>query len=75
MRGTARGNRKGSRIPWTMPVDLNDLVFLVGLGILGAGLWLWWPPASLMITGGILVLAAFLRAWGAGRGGRQGGGS
>jgi hypothetical protein len=36
-------------------VDGNDLLGLVGLLLLGAGLWLWWPPAALMVCGGVLV--------------------
>lgn len=38
-----------------LPVDRNDVVGLVGLLLLGWGLWLWWPPASLMVVGGLLV--------------------
>lgn len=43
-------------------MDANDVVGLVGLALLGAGLWLWWPPAALCVVGGILVLLALLRA-------------
>ena len=45
-----------------LPVDVNDLVAAVGLVLLGAGLWLWWPPAALMVVGGLLVVLALIRA-------------
>lgn len=38
----------------------RDLVGLVGLGLLGAGLWWWWPPAALMVVGVLLLLAALV---------------
>ncbi len=39
-------------------LNARDVIGGMGLGLLGAGLWLWWPPAALMVTGGILVLVA-----------------
>ena len=48
--------------------NARDVMGLAGLGLLGAGLWLWWPPAALMICGGILlglaVGSAILGAYG-----------
>lgn len=38
-----------------MRLDASDGVGLAGLFFLGIGLWLWWPPAALMVTGGLLV--------------------
>ncbi len=37
--------------------------FDVGLLLLAAGLALVWPPLALIVTGGVLVLAAFLARW------------
>jgi len=45
-----------------MKPDLNDLVALVGLLLLGAGLWLISPALALMVVGGLLVLLALIRA-------------
>jgi hypothetical protein len=47
-------------------LDWVDVLAVVGLALLGAGLWLWWPPAALMVVGsivlGLAVLGALLRA-------------
>jgi hypothetical protein len=40
-----------------------DLLAGIGLLALGCGLWLWWPPAALMVTGALLLLLATLGAW------------
>lgn len=39
------------------------MVALVGMVLLGAGLWWWWPPAALMGIGGLLVAMAWGGAW------------
>lgn len=43
--------------------DRADALGLIGLGCLGAGLWMWWPPAALMVVGAVLVLVSLLGAW------------
>lgn len=39
---------------------VRDVVGLVGLVLLGAGIWMWWPPAALMICGGLLLAVALV---------------
>lgn len=36
-------------------VDVRDCIALIGLCMLGGGLYLIWPPAALAVPGGILV--------------------
>jgi len=51
-------------------IDGGDVLGLVGLVLLAAGLWLWWPPAALIVTGSILlgvaVVGALVRTMGRG---------
>ena len=37
--------------PW---VDRRDFVLLIGLGLVGYGAWLVFPPAGFIVPGGIL---------------------
>lgn len=37
-------------------VDGSDVLFVVGAGVLGYGLYQWWPPAAWMAIGCILLL-------------------
>jgi hypothetical protein len=46
-----------------MRPDRYDLLGLLGIGLLGAGLWLWWPAGALMVVGGLLLGLAILGAW------------
>lgn len=43
-------------------IDGGDVLGVVGLAMLGVGLWLWWPAASLMVCGGILLCVALASA-------------
>lgn len=43
-------------------LDLRDVVALAGLGMLGYGLWLFWPPAAYMAVGALLFGLAIWRA-------------
>jgi len=38
-----------------MKFDMGDALAVIGLLLLGAGLWLWRPPVSLIVTGAILL--------------------
>lgn len=53
-------------------IDGFDVMALVGLGMLGAGLWMVSPALSLSVTGGILIAGGVL---GAGLRARKGRGS
>lgn len=46
--------------------DLYDLVTLLGLALMTAGLWLWWPPLGLVALGLGLILAGLAGASGKG---------
>lgn len=37
---------------------LRDATGLVGVGLLGYGAWLWWPPAGFMMAGALMVALA-----------------
>lgn len=45
-----------------MPVDGRDIVGVVGIALIAAGTWWMFPPASLVITGGLLLAGALLSA-------------
>jgi len=45
-------------------IDMNDLIFFIGLGITTTGLWLYSPAVSLTATGGILMWTGYARAGG-----------
>ena len=49
-------------------VGLNDLLAMAGAALLGAGLWMWWQPAALMVIGGLMLAVAFGSALMRGRG-------
>lgn len=36
----------------------NDVISLVGLVMMGIGLWMWSPAAALTVCGGLLVVLA-----------------
>ncbi len=38
-------------------VDARDVLVVAGLGMVGAGLWWMYPPAALVVIGGILFWA------------------
>lgn len=40
----------------------NDWLAVLGWLLLGWGLWLWWPPAALMVCGGVLLAVALASA-------------
>lgn len=42
----------------TATVDLGDLAGLAGLASLFYGLHCWWPPASFIVLGVVLIAAA-----------------
>lgn len=39
-----------------MKPDLNDALYLAGLGLVGTGLWWVFPPAALVTCGAVLVV-------------------
>ena len=43
-----------------MKPDLFDVLALGGLVMLGAGLWMVWPPLGLIVPGGILVIVGVM---------------
>lgn len=45
-----------------MNLDLRDIAGLVGIGLIAGGLWLVFPPASLVVTGALLLGGAVLSA-------------
>ena len=46
-----------------MPIDGNDLLVVVGLGMVGAGLWMISVPLALCVVGGLLLVGGLVRAW------------
>lgn len=40
----------------------NDVIGVLGLAGIGAGLWMWWPPAALMVVGALLLAIAVASA-------------
>jgi hypothetical protein len=40
--------------------DIKDLFFFGGLGAAGVGLWLIYPPAALIVVGGIVFAVGLL---------------
>lgn len=45
-------------------VDVNDFIASLGLGMIGAGLWMIYPPAALIIIGAVLFIIGLLRSRG-----------
>lgn len=43
------------------PSGFRGIVGLAGLGMAGVGLWLWWPPAALVVCGLVVFV---LCLWG-----------
>lgn len=39
---------------------MMDVLAIVGVGMIGAGLWWHYPPASLVVVGSIVLAAAVL---------------
>jgi hypothetical protein len=44
-------------------VDATDLLAVVGLGTLGAGLWMIWPALALIVVGSLLLVMGIVGAW------------
>lgn len=53
----ASTDRKGDRLP-PLPELVADIVGLLGMALLFAGLWWIYPPASLIVCGLILLVLA-----------------
>lgn len=53
--GWRRSLAREAMAEWGWGVDRTDVLVLVGLALLGAGLWLYWPPLALMVIGGLLL--------------------
>lgn len=49
-------------------VDLSDVLALVGLLLVGAGVWLLSPAAALIVVGSVLLVVGLAGAWVRGRG-------
>ncbi len=45
-----------------MKPDARDLVGIAGLGLLGTGVWLVYPPAALIVVGSALLALALVGA-------------
>lgn len=45
-----------------VPIDKTDIILLVGLFILGGGLWLYDPKLALCVVGGIVTAMALWSA-------------
>ena len=45
------------------PVGLNDVVGLVGLGLLAYGLWWIYWPLAFVVPGAVLTAVALIGAW------------
>lgn len=45
------------------PIDANDVVALVGLGLLGYGLWWVYWPLAFIVPGVLLLMVAMASAW------------
>ena len=45
-------------------IDINDIIFFLGLGLVTTGLWIYEPAVSLTVTGVIFMWAAYSRAGG-----------
>jgi hypothetical protein len=43
-------------------ITVADICGITGLGCLGVGLWLVYPPIALVVVGGLLILAAYRSA-------------
>ncbi len=44
-------------------IDGNDVLIVSGLGLLGYGLYLIWPPLMPLVTGGLLLFIGLLGAF------------
>lgn len=45
-----------------MPIDLSDLLVVVGVGLIGVGLWLVYPPVALVVVGGLCLAGGLVGA-------------
>ena len=39
----------------SLVIPVSAVRTLLGLGLLAAGMWLWWPPGALLVPGAVLV--------------------
>lgn len=63
MRRKMRGNlepTKLEKIAEALPGIMRDLFALAGVGLIGYGAWLAWPPAGFMAAGGCLFLVSLV---------------
>jgi hypothetical protein len=44
-------------------VDRNDVVTVLGMGLLAGGLWMVYPPAALIVVGLALITFGIFGAW------------
>lgn len=44
-------------------IDFYDVLVILGLVMLGAGLWWISPPVALIVIGALLIVGAFLLSW------------
>lgn len=51
-------------------MDVYDVVAAVGIGLVGVGCWLVYPPLAFVAVGTMLIVAALVGARASGRGGR-----
>ncbi len=45
-----------------MRIDVYDALAMIGLILLGTGLWLVWPPVSLIVVGAIMLIVGTVGA-------------
>lgn len=48
---------------WLQAVDLNDILILLGLGLLATGLALYSIALSAIVSGGLLLAIGLVGAW------------
>ena len=51
-------------------MDIYDVVAAIGIGLVGVGCWLMYPPLGLIAVGSLLLVGAVGGARASGRGGR-----
>ena len=61
MRTEELGHYKGEGGGFDVNININDIIFFVGLALMTTGLWLFSPAVSVTATGGILMLISYPR--------------
>lgn len=59
-----------SALSFCLEMDIYDVVAAVGIGLVGVGCWLMYPPLGFIAVGSLLLVGAVGGARASGRGGR-----